>query len=62
MKQPTSWLHQLFGAAIMLAISAWLISWAVALLRPLLPVGIFLVVSVGLGVVVWGIIQRRRYW
>lgn len=62
MNQTKSWLHQLLSAAVILAVSAWLIAWAVALLRPLLPVGIFLVVVVGLDVVVRGLIQRRRGW
>ncbi len=62
MRQPTSWLHQLLGAAIILAVSAWLISWAVTLLTPLLPVGIILAVLIGLGLAVRGAIRRRRYW
>lgn len=62
MRQPTSWLHQLLGATIILAVSAWLISWAVTLLTPLLPVMVFVGLLVGVVVVVRGVIQRRRYW
>lgn len=59
---PRSWLNRLLVAAIILAVSVWLISWAVAALQPLLP---FLAIA---GFVVGGIyvsavvIKRRRYW
>jgi len=63
MRQPTSWLHQLLGAAIMLAVSAWLVSWAVNLLVPVLP-GL-VAVLVLLATVVGGVrlvLARRREW
>ena len=59
---PRSWLDRLLGAAIVLAVSVWLISWAVATLQPLIP---FLVI---VGFVVGGtyvsavVVKRRRYW
>lgn len=62
MNRQSSLLHQLLGTAIILAVSAWLISWAVALLTPLAPLGIGLLVLVGLGLAVRGVINRGRYW
>ena len=52
---PRSWLDGLFGVAVTLVVSGLLLQWAWRLLRPLLPIGLVLVVGY-LAVVKW---QRR---
>ncbi|MDQ6740630.1 MAG: hypothetical protein M3021_09785 [Actinomycetota bacterium] len=54
-----SWLDRLLAMAISLAAVGLLLNWAWQLIRPLIPV---MVVTVGLGVIVTFIIQRRRSW
>lgn len=59
---PRSWLDKLLGVAIVLAVSTWLIAWAVAAVQPLIP---FLVITgLAAGGVYAGavVIKRRRYW
>jgi len=61
-RHPASWLHQLLGAAIMLAVSVWLINWTVNTIRPLIP---FLMVVAIVAGALWfaaRIVKRRRYW
>jgi len=61
-RSPSSFLHQLLGASIMVALSVWLITWAVNAILPLIP---FLSAAAVLAGAVWigaGIIKRRRYW
>ena len=59
---PKSWLDKLLGAAVILAVSAWLIRWSVDVLTPLMPL------FIGIGLLAGGlwvsaaVIRRRRYW
>lgn len=60
---PESWLSRLLGAAITLVVAALLLTWAWALLRPLVPV---IAVCVAVGTVVsftagWWF-RRRNEW
>lgn len=60
--RPKSWLDKLLSAAVVLALSAWLIRWTVVTLRPLLP--LFIILGLGIAAI-WIIaasIRRRRYW
>lgn len=58
---PRSWLDKLLGMAIVLAVSAWLIRWAVAVLTPMVPLFIILGLVAGGVWVGTGIVKRRRY-
>lgn len=59
MDKPKSWADSLLGISITLLMSAVLLSWAVGLLRPLLPVlGIVLVT----GFVIRLAMARRNQW
>ena len=60
-RYPKSWLDRLLGAALMLAVAAWLLRWAWQVLQSLLPVGLGLVV---LSAFVCCLIRwrRNRYW
>jgi CHASE2 domain-containing sensor protein len=58
---PRSWLERLLGAAIILAISAWLLRWAWEAVRPLVPV---IIGAVAVAAIVTAIqyFRRNRYW
>ncbi len=58
-----SWPQRLLELALALLAAALMLNWAVALLRPLMPV---LVITFGCITLVGGVLrylaQRRRYW
>ena len=60
--RPKSWLDKLLNAAVILAVSAWLIRWTVAALAPLVPGFVVLGLAV---IAIWiaaALVKRRRYW